>query len=195
MNRTTRRTRSPAGLRISTGRRRRGEAAARAEGRLLARLGALTAIIGILVAVAAIVVPVLTGTDPPYKTEEEIRDDATQWADVEPTGAGPWSMIVTAGGDAPEPLGLKVRSSPTADGIQIGSVPDRMFVVAVCRIDSGFDPFPGLYDHGSVWFGIRWPTLEPGTGFLNSTRTDPYIGYVWSGAVVPQGTNGNFPGC
>ena len=157
---------------------------------------ALAAVAAVLVAIIALIVS-YHSQPPRNATELELRRySAEQWGDSSPTGTGPWRILVVAGSEVPEPAGLRVWSSPRENAEQIGSVGDRQYVWASCRIDSGYDPFPNAYPgFGSVWYGITWPNQAPGREFYNSSRNDKYMGYVWEGAVVAWGQNGDLPNC
>ncbi|GAB6902098.1 hypothetical protein [Kineosporia succinea] len=123
-------------------------------------------------------------------SKQEILDRAGKFAGTAPTGPGPWPLVVVA--DAT--LGLKVRSSGYADGVQIGSAAFRSSVWATCRADTGFDPEPGD-STGALWYRITWPTTGPGTEFGNSSPSDPHQGWVYGGLVAPAGHDGNLPTC
>lgn len=174
----------------------------RSRGKTLSKRTQIVAVTGVIVAfigVGATITGILvTHKDAPPRTatEREIRDyAANEWGDVEPTGQGPWTMIVVAGSDVPDPSGLQVHSSPFNDSYQIGTAADREYVWARCRIDSGFNPRPSIPQFGSIWFGINWPTNSPTQAVRNSSISDQHVGYVWSGAVAPQGQNENLPQC
>jgi hypothetical protein len=120
----------------------------------------------------------------------EIRALAEDYADVEPSGDGPWPYWVLV-----SPDGLKVRTSGDHDGKQIGTAANENTVWAECRIETDFDP-PSRNDVGPIWLRIRWPNEEVGTSqFFNSEPNAPHRGYVYLGYTVPAGHNGAIPPC
>jgi hypothetical protein len=120
----------------------------------------------------------------------EIRALAEDYADVEPSGDGPWPFWVLV-----SPDGLKVRTSGDDDGEQIGTAANENTVWADCLVETDFNP-PSRNDVGPMWLRIRWPNDGVGTSdFLNSGPSDPHRGYVYLGYTVPAGHNGGIPSC
>jgi hypothetical protein len=106
---------------------------------------------------------------------------------------GPWPFIVY---DTEEPtlMGLKVRSSNTADGVQLGAIVDRGTAWVDCREDSGFDPDP-VRGVGGLWYRVRWPSEEPSNSYLESEPSSPYAAWAFAGYLAPVGHNGQVPEC
>ena len=122
--------------------------------------------------------------------DARIRALARRYADVEPSGQGPWPFLVTDVGQ----LGLIVRTSGDRLGQQIGSAGDGGTLWVDCISDTGFDPSSGT-KRGSVWARIRWPNSTRTSDFFNSAPADPAQGWVYLNYLVPAGHDGHVPWC
>lgn len=77
------------------------------------------------------------GALPPNPGAAQIRKSAEQYAEVNPDGAGPWPFVVVADPN----LALKVRTSGTADDVQVGTAPYSTSVWVECRKDTGREAY------------------------------------------------------
>jgi len=127
---------------------------------------------------------------PDAANEKAVREAAAKYATVSPSGAGPWPFVSIANRD----LGLKVRSTPYMDGVQIGSIATGAPAWAICRLSTGFNPQPGD-PNGDTWFKIKWPRNAQTKEFDNSSPSDEFYGWVYGGLIVPLGHSGGIPTC
>jgi hypothetical protein len=95
--------------------------------------------------------------------DERLMADAAAFADVPPEGDGPWPFAVVNTLDQ----GLKVRTTNTRDGDQLGGLAPHHVAWAVCKTTSDFDP-----DHttrsGPIWLQIKWDQHTPSSDFYKS---------------------------
>jgi hypothetical protein len=150
------------------------------------------------------------GTNPTCTVEQQIDEatknssDAKRLKDLvesfsirEPQGPAPWSYLIYNTKDSTgREVGLKVKSKPTLDGQQIGSISGRSIAWAECHIVNDFNPEQGSdVDLGPKWLRIYWPSHSPTTSFLTSSKSDSSRGYVYAGYALPFNHNGNIPSC
>jgi hypothetical protein len=110
--------------------------------------------------------------------------------------SGPWAFIVLFTDTSPSLQGLKVRTGPGLEDRQIGTAGNRQTIWAECDVHSGFDPLRGdAHDAGDRWLKVHWPSTRPGSDTRNSDVSDPVQGWVYAGLTVPNGHNGDLPGC
>lgn len=128
---------------------------------------------------------------PDNPSDQQIRDAARRFASEPPKPPGPYAYIVVGVGSD----GLIVRTTGGKSGRQIGTAVQETAVWVDCRSDTGFDPGAGDTEGGSVWLRIRWPSVKETTAFLKSQPSDPSVGWIYSGYVVPAGHNGQVPTC
>jgi hypothetical protein len=122
--------------------------------------------------------------------EAQIRTDAARGGEQPPQGPGPW-LYVTLGTRG---IGLKVRTTNTATGTQVGGLAPGHLAYAVCKSDSGFDPEPGS-GLGTTWLKIRWPADAAGGGFYESQPGLTTTAWAYGGYLVPVHHNGGIPMC
>jgi hypothetical protein len=126
----------------------------------------------------------------PKISDEQIKQ-ALQKTAAQPAGNGPWQYVVL---DTEAYGGLKVRSGPTRNDVQIGSAGNRAILWAECQMTSDFDPDRTL-PTGPVWVRIHWPNATPTKEFFNSQPADPVVGWVHRGYAYPAGHDGKIPTC
>lgn len=120
--------------------------------------------------------------------EDEVIADAARHRDDPPVGQGPWPFVVVRDLDK----GLKVRTSNTVDGIQIGALAHLNTAWAFCQAHSGFDP----ERNGDVWFQIGWNHQQPdSTDYFESEPGATGRGWVHSYYLAPVNHNGAIPPC
>lgn len=122
------------------------------------------------------------------KREEEILAESRKSADTPPKGDGPWPFAVVG----TRGIGLKVRTTGTAEGTHINGLADHHTAWAVCQQDTGFEPDPGS---GSVWLQIKWDHQEPGTAFVESEFSAEQTAWAYAAYLVPIGHDGDIPTC
>lgn len=127
---------------------------------------------------------------PGQSLDEKLREDAERYADVEPTGDGPWPFAVVGTLDQ----GLKVRSTNVAEGEQLGGLAPHYPAWAVCQARSNFDPDPTT-GTGPVWLKIKWDQQEPSDEFHPSNSGAKTTAWAYRGFLVPVGHNGDIPDC
>lgn len=130
------------------------------------------------------------GALPPNPGAAQIRKSAEQYAEVNPDGTGPWPFVVVADPN----LGLKVRTTGTTDGVQVGTAAYNTSVWVECRKDTGFNPAPGD-PNGAMWYRVKWPSEQSTSRFYNSSPGDRFDQWVYGGLIVPIGQNGKVPAC
>jgi hypothetical protein len=121
-------------------------------------------------------------------TDEDYAADLR--GDAAPQPPGPWQFVVVHD----EGMGLKVRTSPHRDGLQIGYAEHHVPVWVDCVLKSDFNPEPGSAA-GAHWYRIHWPSDTPSASPLQSQPADPPIGWAYSRYLAPVGTNGDVPTC
>jgi len=121
---------------------------------------------------------------------EQVRQRAKRFSNVKPVPPGPWPFSVVDVGD----LGLKIRSSGTKGGQQIGSAAENTAVWADCVLLTDFTP-PAENMVGPRWIRIRWPNNVPTRAYFNSEPSNPFEGWAYAGNLVPAGHNGEIPSC
>lgn len=126
---------------------------------------------------------------PSGSSPAEVRAAAQRYTDVAPP-AGPAPFRVVDAGEK----GLKVRTTGTLEGTQVGSAADGAVLWASCRAVTDFDPVL-TDDIGAEWLLVQWPTAVPGSEFRNSEPGSPERGWVYAGYTVPAGHNGRVPEC
>ena len=124
------------------------------------------------------------------KREREVLEISARSADVPPKGDGPWPFVVAK----TQGIGLKVRTTPTAEGVTINGLAELHTAWAVCRQNSGFDPDPAT-GNGPVWLKIKWDHQTPGSEILESDLSAKATGWAYGGYLVPVGHNGSIPPC
>jgi hypothetical protein len=124
------------------------------------------------------------------KTEDLILQESQRSIAIPPQGTGPWPFIVVHDFG----MGLKVRTTDTAEGIQIGGIPTHHTVWAVCQQNSGFDPAPETRN-GPIWLKVKWANMSPGENFFESEISAPSTGWAYKGYLVPLGHDGQIPTC
>lgn len=127
--------------------------------------------------------------DPARVNSQEIVDKARAFADVPPTGAGPWPFAV-----ANSRIGLKVRSTNVMEAEQLGGIQELHVAWVVCQEDSGFDPDPTT-GAGSLWYKVKWDQQTPTTAFSESAPNADGTAWAYSGYLYPTGHNGDVPAC
>ncbi len=123
-------------------------------------------------------------------SEEQALERSRQFAHVPPKGPGPWPFQVLG----TEELGLKVRTTNVLEGKQIGAVPPRNTVWALCKANSGWDPDPST-GNGPIWLKIKWEHRTPSTEFFQSDPAATSTAWVYGAYAKPVGHNGNIPLC
>ena len=121
---------------------------------------------------------------------EQVRQRAKRFSNVKPVPPGPWPFSVIDVGD----LGLKIRSSGTKGGQQIGSAAENTAVWADCVLLTDFTP-PAENMVGPRWIRIRWPNNVPTRAYFTSEPSNPFEGWAYAGNLVPAGHNGEIPSC
>jgi hypothetical protein len=124
------------------------------------------------------------------QTEDLILAESQKSMSIPPRGNGPWPFIVVHDFG----MGLKVRTTDTPEGVQIGGIPSHHTVWAVCQQNSGFDPAPET-GNGPVWLKVKWANTSPGQNFFESEISAQSTGWAYKGYVVPLGHNGQIPAC
>jgi hypothetical protein len=132
----------------------------------------------------------IAGLPPNRDKAQDIREAAKKYARINPQSNGPWPFVVVADSS----LGLKVRTSGLAQGVQVGSVAFKAPLWIECKRDTGFNPEPDN-PNGSVWYQTKWPNDQPTTEYFNSSPADQFQQWVYGGLIVPVGHNGNVPVC
>jgi hypothetical protein len=127
--------------------------------------------------------------DPEEADEAEVRQAAEEFADMPPKGDGPWPFVVTG-----SEIGLKVRSTNTREGEQLGGLDELHTAWVICKAVSDFDADPST-DVGPLWYKIGWTQQQPSTGFFESTPTTEQTAWAYAGYLVPSGHNGAVPDC
>lgn len=127
------------------------------------------------------------GKSPEQVHEQELIADAEEDRNSPPLGNGPWPFAVVRD----QNIGLKVRTTNTAEGMQIGGLAHLHTAWAVCKQRSGFDP-EGL---GDLWYKIKWDNQQRSTAFFESETGATDTGWVISSYLVPVNHNGNIPDC
>ncbi|TQS42561.1 hypothetical protein [Cryptosporangium phraense] len=122
-------------------------------------------------------------------TLREARDAARKYADVPPPRSGPSPFLI-----AGAPHGLKVRTSGTVDGVQIGAVINQSVVWGECQTRTDFDP-DRTDNTGAAWLRIKWGTNQPNAQVGFSEPSGKYSGWVYMGFTVPAGHNGAVRSC
>jgi hypothetical protein len=100
--------------------------------------------------------------DPAKENAQDVVDKAREFADVPPSGDGPWPFAV-----ANSVIGLKVRSSNVVEGEQLGGIQELHVAWVVCKANSGFDPDPTT-GVGSLWYKVKWDQHTLSTAFYES---------------------------
>lgn len=127
---------------------------------------------------------------PPGTPDADVRAAAATYATTPPPVGGPAPYRVV---DTQE-LGLKVRTTPDVDGVQIGSAANATTLWVDCVAITRFDPV--VTDNVDArWLRVRWPTTTPGTAFHNSDPGSPQRGWVYAGLTVPAGHDGKISTC
>ena len=123
---------------------------------------------------------------PPGTSDADVRSAASAYANVAPPADGPAPFRVVDTQD----LGLKVRTTPTTQGVQIGSAANATTLWVDCAATTDFDPVTtdGV---GPRWLRVHWPA----TTFHNSDPESPDQGWVYAGLTVPAGHNGQVREC
>lgn len=128
---------------------------------------------------------------------EQLKKLVAGFSQDPPQPPGPWSFLVyntrvATGQD----VGLKVKSAPSADGVQVGTATSRSLIWADCYVINSYNPEAHSdVDVGPKWFKIHWPSNSPGTNFTISSPTDPHLEYVYAGYGLPFKHNGAIPAC
>ncbi|MEY2474048.1 MAG: hypothetical protein QOK28_3377 [Actinomycetota bacterium] len=128
--------------------------------------------------------------DAAQRDESELLNDRRKYANVDPHGSGPWPFVVVRD----HGIGLKVRTTPLADGEQIGGLSSRHTAWVACQRHTDFDPEPSL-ETGALWYQLRWPSVTPGTDLRESGYSDKYTGWAFGYYLTPLGQNGDVPDC
>lgn len=119
--------------------------------------------------------------------DSRIIAEAAEHRDVQPQGTGPWPFAVVR----TEGLGLKVRSTNLAEGVQLGALEPHAIAWVVCQADSGFSPG----STSSVWHRVKWSVQEPSIEFHVSEPSASGLAWAFGEYLVPVGHNGNVPQC
>jgi hypothetical protein len=127
--------------------------------------------------------------DPEETDEAEVRQAAEDFVNTPPNGEGPWPFVV-AGSE----IGLKVRSTNTREGEQLGGLDELHTAWVICKAVSDFDADPST-GVGPRWYKIGWTQQQPSSGFFESTPTTEQTAWAYAGYLVPSGHNGDVPGC
>ena len=128
---------------------------------------------------------------------QQLKALVAQDSQSQPEPPGPWSYLVynTANAVGVD-VGLKVKTAPSLDGLQVGSVASRALVWADCYVLNSFNPERGSdVDVGPKWLRIRWPTNSAGTTFASSSPTDTFTQYVYAEYTLSFTHNGEIPAC
>lgn len=127
---------------------------------------------------------------PGEDVDKKLLDDAARFADVPPSGKGPWpfAVVKTLG------QGLKVRSTNVAQADQLGGLQPHYVAWAVCQARSDFDPDPTT-NTGPVWLKIKWDQQQPSDQFHESHSGAASTAWAYRGYLVPVGHNGDIPAC
>lgn len=128
---------------------------------------------------------------------DQLKKFLARGATASPQPPGPWPfMIYHTTTPSGVDIGLKVKSSPQQDGVQVGSVAARSLVWADCFVQNTYNPETGSdVDVGPKWLRIHWPSDTPGATYLNSTPSDRYEEYIYAGYALPFQQNGDIPKC
>ena len=124
------------------------------------------------------------------KSDDELRETSFSEPPTVISETGPWPFIVYAD----DGIGLKVRTTNTVEGVQIGGLSTRNTAWVFCQEVSDFNPDPER-EVGALWYQIAWPTEEPSTEYFTSQPSDPYTGWAFGGYLDPVGHNGDVPAC
>lgn len=113
---------------------------------------------------------------------------------------GPWRYKVVNTFIDGRDEGLRVRACNVDDcagpdsAERIGIVLQNHTVWVVCKEDSGFNG--GEPDGGTTWYKVKWPTNKPTPGIeLESSREDPYSGWMFGKYMSPSGHDGKIAEC
>lgn len=114
-------------------------------------------------------------------------------ADKQPAGPGPWPFVVVDTGD----LGLFARTSDTVNATRVGNAGNRSIVWVDCIAQSDFTPpdVSGVNDVGPQWVQVRWKHLPSGTDRGLSEPTEAQTAWMYRGALLPLGSNGDIRKC
>ncbi len=128
--------------------------------------------------------------DAEAKSDDELRETTFSDPPTVISETGPWPFIVYDDGG----IGLKVRTTNTIDGVQIGGIPTKNTAWVICKETSDFNPDPerGV---GALWYRVAWPTDTASTEYYISQPSDPHKGWAFAGYLDPVGHNGDVPTC
>lgn len=125
------------------------------------------------------------------RSEEQAIESSRSHMNDPPPATGPWPFTVVNTGTQ----GLKVRSTNTVEGVQLGALPNLNTAWAECQTDSPFDPVPND-EGGAKWLRIKWDQqTQDDKNYYESQPDAKATGWIYRGLVVPLGHNGTIPQC